>query len=507
MKPCRRWYASALFFLLAACITTQVSAQPAAEKPLVTTASVDPPGAPTLPKVLDLETAKGLALADNPGLRAIEARVNQAQARVRQARAAYFPTIAASASASKTWLAENDVRAMRKAAYQGGVRQVGSLGAGATTPAATTLWWTAARVGGFYARSRVDDTSEQYGASFAASWTLFDGFARRFTYAAAKHGAQEGEAAYDEARRILLDAVATAFYSVQLARENIVIADADQAFNLRQLKEAEARRRVGTGSLSDVLNFEVRVNAAKTALITATREHETALIGLAALLGLPDAAMPEDLDVEPLPSETPVDLDLPETEPLIETALAQRPDVRQLQKGIQRAHATAGAARGAYFPSVGLFASRDALLDDTQFGDEDFSTTVGATVSYTLFAGGRNRALVSEARQAEKEALRLLDDLEISVASEVRRALEELKAAQGAFVIQRENASLVQRNRDLVEKGYAVGQESLVRLNEAQRDLTQAQGNLALARVSLRQAWHNLETATGATLAPFSDIE
>jgi hypothetical protein len=62
---------------------------------------------------------------------------------------------------------------------------------------------------------------------------------------------------------------------------------------------------------------------------------------------------------------------------------------------------------------------------------------------------------------------------------------------------------LVQRTRDLVEKEYNAGQGSLVRLNEAQRDLTTAQSNLALALVGLRQAWVELETRTGNILATY----
>jgi outer membrane protein TolC len=37
----------------------------------------------------------------------------------------------------------------------------------------------------------------------------------------------------------------------------------------------------------------------------------------------------------------------------------------------------------------------------------------------------------------------------------------------------------------------------LVRLNEAQRDLTAAQVRLAAAQVALRQAWYDLWSATG----------
>ena len=81
--------------------------------------------------------------------------------------------------------------------------------------------------------------------------------------------------------------------------------------------------------------------------------------------------------------------------------------------------------------------------------------------------------------------------------------MASLATARNQLVLQRENAELVRRNRDLVEKEYAAGQTSLVRLNEAQRDLIQAQGRLALARVSLRQAWQGFGAATGKILAPF----
>lgn len=63
----------------------------------------------------------------------------------------------------------------------------------------------------------------------------------------------------------------------------------------------------------------------------------------------------------------------------------------------------------------------------------------------------------------------------------------------------------MQQNRDLVEKEFAAGQGSLVRLNEAQRDLVTAQARLALALVSLRLTWHNLRTSTGEILASVQD--
>jgi len=85
----------------------------------------------------------------------------------------------------------------------------------------------------------------------------------------------------------------------------------------------------------------------------------------------------------------------------------------------------------------------------------------------------------------------------------VREAVEALLTARRQLLLQRDNAQFVARNRQLVEAEFLAGQTSLALLNQAQRNLVEAEGNLAGARVALRRAWHQLETATGQTLQRF----
>jgi outer membrane protein TolC len=82
-----------------------------------------------------------------------------------------------------------------------------------------------------------------------------------------------------------------------------------------------------------------------------------------------------------------------------------------------------------------------------------------------------------------------------------------LIAAQRQLSLQRDNYRLVKQQRDLVEKEYQAGQGSLVRLNEAQRDLTATQGRLALALASVHNAWFDLKTETGKILEDYPPIE
>jgi len=423
-------------------------------------------------ETLDLDDVQRMALADNPSLMAAKARIEQAQARIRQAWSTYLPRIDATYSASKTWLADDISGSFSQLSIPPDVADQFDIG----------------------------DTRETYRGGISASWTVFDGFGRRFTNAVARFGAQESEMAYREAQRLMLDAVAVSYHSAQLAREQIEIAEADESFNLRLLDEAKDRRRVGTGSLSDELNFEVRTNAARTTLIQARRTFEIAMIGLATLVGLPDAGFADNIVLERLDQESSEDLDLPDAEPLIDYARAHRPGIQQNKYAVERAEASVWQRRSVFLPRVNATASHDATSSDSQVHKDEFSTTVGLNISYSLFAGGYDLAAIAEAKAAVKEAKRTLAAADIQVASETRQSVERLRAAQDELRLQRKNADYVQRNRDLVEKGYAAGQESLVRLNEAQRDLVQARARLAVARVSLRQAWHDLRTATAQTL-------
>lgn len=425
-------------------------------------------------QVLDLKTAGRIALAGNPSVAAARARVRQARQQVVQAKAAYWPRLDATASASRITLSDN----------------------------AHTVSLATARL--FDPTAVIDDPEEYYNTGLTATWVLFNGFERRFTAMAARSGEKLSRAGRDEVRRLILSATANAFFLAQLARENIAIATADEAFNRRQLKEAEARRRVGTGSLSDELNFRVRVNSARADKIRAKQTYKTALFSLAALLGVPGAAFPPGLELAPLSPEAPMELTVPDTKIQLDQARVHRPDLQQARFAIQQSSAGVNIARARLFPTLALTASLDGdRSGDANLEEDDFGNVIALNLSYNLFAGGADRAGIREARAGLTAAGKNMEDLELKVNSDVMDALTALQAALDQLSLQRANEALVEQNRDLVEKEYKAGQESLVRLNEAQRDLVIVRSRLALARISLRQAWIDIKTATGTIMAAF----
>jgi TolC family type I secretion outer membrane protein len=425
-------------------------------------------------KVLDLKTAGQMALAGNPSVAAARARVRQAREQVVQANAAYWPRLDATASASRITLSDN----------------------------AHTASLSSARL--FDPTAAIDDPEKYYNTGLTATWVLFNGFERRFTAMAARSGEKLSRAGRHEVQRLILSATANTFFMAQLARENIAIATADEAFNLRQLNEAEARRRVGTGSLSDELNFKVRVNSARSDKIRAQQTYKTALFSLTALLGVPDAAFPPGLELAPLSPEVPMELRVPDTEAQLDQARIHRPDLQQAQFAIQQAGAGVKIARARLFPTLALTASLNGERSgDANLEENDFGNVIALNLSYNLFAGGADRAGIRAARAGRVAAEKNMEDLELNVNSNVMDALTALEAALAQLSLQQTNEALVEQNRDLVEKEYKAGQGSLVRLNEAQRDLVIVRSRLALARISLRQAWIGIKTATGTITSAF----
>ena len=410
------------------------------------------------PGPLDVESAQDAALRHNPSFAETRERMAQAAYRLAEARSAWWPQLSAQAGASRVDLADR-------------------LVSGTQTDNPQTLW----------------------NAELRAEWLLFDGLQREFNAAAARHGRNAAQADAADARRLLRHGVARSFRLVQLAREEERIAGADLAFYERLAAEAQARRDAGEGSLADLLAFRVRANDARAMLIEARRAAESALAALAELM----AVDPPELAAAPLAPpapETDADFAEPSREELLKTAARNRPDLRRAREDAAAASAAARAARGDLYPRLHLTASHGGERPrDASFRDDDFGTTVGVAASFNLFEGGRTRARIAQADSQSREIHLALQSIENALEREIADALSSLSAAQRQTRLQTENLDLVRQSRDLVEREYRAGQESLLRLTEAQRDLVAAESRLARARTHLRLAWHTLDSVLGDT--------
>ncbi|MDW7771594.1 MAG: TolC family protein [Desulfobulbaceae bacterium] len=438
-------------------------------------------GEPAVPdiaaiEVLDLHTAQALALAANPTVHAAMERVEQARARLRQAAAAWWPSLDLTGSGGRIRLSEFEWQRF------GGLAELGGQG--------------------------FERTYENYTAGIQASWIIFDGFFRTFREEQAEYGTKSEEAARRDVQRLLVAAVAEAYLNAQLAQTNVEIARADSEFYNQQLRDSENRYEVGAGTWGDILNIKVQLNSAKTNDLLASREYEAAGYGLAALLGLPDAELPEHIRLDEL--DAGVDLGGQEEDPeqLIRDALELRPDVAEMISRVKEAEARVGMARAPFYPTLQLVGAVDGIRQgDMGFTGDDFGDTILVNLTWNLYAGGADKAAKVEAEHTHREARYILADLRNLVASQVRQDITLLEAAREQVVLQQESVKLVEENRELAKNEYEAGEASLVRLNEAQRDLTTTYSRLAQARVAYHRAKQRLLASTGLNIDAFIEQE
>ncbi|MCI5147725.1 MAG: TolC family protein, partial [Candidatus Electrothrix sp. AR3] len=305
-----------------------------------------------------------------------------------------------------------------------------------------------------------DQTYENASIGLQASWLLFDGYARKFNQEQAEYGEEASTAAKENSQRLLLAAVAAAFFNAQLAQTSVEIAVADQEFYEQQLSDAQHRFEAGAGSKGDVLNIKVQLNAAKASAITGRREQEAARYGLAALLGLPNATLPNKIELAKLDKDYSLPSnDLSEdVDELIEEALRLRPDLNQMTLQVKTAKAAIGQAKAKDWPLVQLLGQVNSSTQGELFpSDDDLSGSLALNVSWNLYSAGTVEAAVAEARQMKREATYNHANLRNSIAAEIRQDIARLQAARRQVQLQRESVELVKENRELAESEYEAG--------------------------------------------------
>lgn len=446
--------------------------------------------------VLGLADARRIALEANPDVHAARARLEASLARIAEARSFYFPQVAAVHNSTRTLQTSN-----RLSRFYKSIAPDESFPVIPENPTLIDIFNT------FVQQVRSRDTLSvgnqnsfsDHSTSLTATWLLFDGFAREARLLGAKHAYHASAMGVGEVERLLVRAIDVAYHQAQLGREQIRIAQADEQFSTEQLTHAQRNFEAGRMSRADVLNFEVRVRAAQVNVVAARGLRETGRVVLAELMALPGARLPGNVKLAELEDDGEAPLEPPDADEWIDRAMRLRPDLAQARYVLEARAEKVNLAKGQFSPQVSLQGSWGLeRSSNLRYEDGDQASAIAVEVRWQLFTGGFRTSQLRRARADWWEAHAGLESKRLEVAADVRQAVVDVVDAQEQVKLQRANLGSARENRRLVELEYRAGKSSLVRLNEAQRDLVQTEVDLARARIRLRQAWSDLRAAGGA---------
>jgi NodT family efflux transporter outer membrane factor (OMF) lipoprotein len=361
----------------------------------------------------------------NQTIREAEARVRQSKAVTDQARAGYFPTVAATASVTRS----KSPSLSNQPNFANGPVDNFALGANASWE--VDLW------------GRVRRSVEQGEANFQAS-----------------------EAQLEAARLSSRASLAQSYFALRVADQaQRVLEETVQGYQ-RTLDLTNNRYKAGVAARVDVVQAEVQLKSAQANLIDIGVERAQLEHAIAIVLGVPPsqfslAASTAEMKMPAIPVAMPAEL------------LERRPDIAAAERAMAAANAQIGIARSAYYPSL-------TLTGGTGFRATDIANllsapsrfwSLGASAAQAIFDGGARSAVTEQARANYDAQVAAYRQTVLTGFQEVEDNLAALRILEQESVMQEEVVRSARHALELTENQYRAGVVGYLNVIAAQQVL------------------------------------
>ena len=282
--------------------------------------------------------------------------------------------------------------------------------------------------------------------------------------------------------------VTQAYFDAVLADRLVTIADTTLAQTDELLRQTQVARRVGNQSEFELLRATVTRDNQRPVLITRRGDRDVAYLRLKQLLNLP-------LD-EPLQLSTSIDEPATVTRVIAENAGATpmapesalstsdlRAPVRQTEEAVRAQEGQLKVALADRLPSLALTSNYQRLFFPSSLFPSlnQFSQnwTVGGSLTFSIFSGGRVSGQVEVAQANLDEARARLQQSKELAALDTRVAINQFQAADAAFAASRGTAQQAQRAYSIDQLRYKEGISTQTDLTQSRLLLEQAVANQA----------------------------
>ncbi|OAI50812.1 RND transporter [Betaproteobacteria bacterium SCGC AG-212-J23] len=384
----------------------------------------------------DAELDRLLARLDisNQNVRAAEARVRQAKSVADQARAGYFPTVSANASAVRS-----------------------------KSPSLSN------------APSFATGAVNTFNANVAASsWELDLWGKVRRTVEAGDASWQASTADLEAAKLSARAALAQSYFSLRVADVNRRLLEDTVAGYQRNLELTQNRYKAGVAARVDVVQAEQQLKGAQAQLLDVGVSRAQFEHSIAILIGEAPAnfSLAATTDMPAMPR---IPVSLPSL------LLERRPDVAAAERSTAAANARIGVAKAAMFPSLslsGTYGTRAADIADL-FTVPSRLWSIGAAATQPLFDAGLRRAQTDQAIGQYDEAVATYRQTVLTAFQQVEDNLAALRILEEEAAVQAETVEAARKSVELTNNQYQAGVVSFLNVIITQAALLNAEQNAA----------------------------
>lgn len=379
------------------------------------------------------------ALADNQGLKAAVARVEQARAASRGTAAEFFPDIRIKSNTKRE-------------------RTSGNL----PTPVPVNI-----------PSAQINSFRDVFDLSYEIDlW----GKVRR-TFESARAQSQASIADYHGVMLTLTSDVAASYFLLRAYDAELAALRQTNELRGQSLGIIEQRSKAGTIPGVDVARARAELATGKAELADVRRLRQETADVLAILCGQPASAFV--IQERPIAGEPPrVPAGLPAE------VLERRPDVAAAERLVAARNAEVGVATSYYFPSIKLTGDAGFLSKDTSslFSADSRVWSIGPEVSLPVTGYFLIGARVRQAKAAREEAVANYRQAVLAAVKDVETSLTQIRSRREQSEAMDEALAAAAQSTKLVRSLYESGSLSYLELLDAERTLLQIQRQGAQVR-------------------------
>lgn len=315
-----------------------------------------------------------------------------------------------------------------------------------------------------------------------ASWTVWNGGRNSKTIKQNEYTAEISELQTEETANSIQEKIAQLYVQILYQKEAADVCE--EILKASQMQRNRAKEMVEVGSLAkvDLAQLEAQTSQDEYNLINARSTLENYKLQLKQQLEIVGA---DDFDVAiPEVGDESILSAIPSKNDVYASASVSRPEIQSGKLNIDAKELSIDIARRGYYPTVSLMAgigSNNASGTDITFGRQiknNWSNTIGLTVSVPIFDNRQNRTNVQKAKLTKQSSELELQNTQKELYSTIENYWLNATTSQQQYMYAKTNVESMQQSYDLVSEQFRLGLKNIVELTTGKNNLLQAEQQL-----------------------------
>jgi outer membrane protein len=292
-------------------------------------------------------------------------------------------------------------------------------------------------------------------------------------------------ATFEAAKQDLIIRLASAYFDVLDARDNLTFATAEKKTNERLLEQNRERFRVGMLAITDVKEAQAKYDTAVAEEIIADNNLSNAQEALWVIINSDTSALNPLKTTIPLTVPEPVDIDAWK-----DKALVNNMSLRAARYALEAAKQAYESSRAGHYPTLNLNAEKSSVGSDSTtlgaFGgagtkDTD-STTLMLRLNVPIYSGGFTSSKIRQSASELDQARALLEKEERLTVQKTRTAFLGIQASISRVKALKQALSSTETAVEATETGYRAGTRTSVDVLQIQSELFKSRRDYARSR-------------------------